>query len=426
MIPRPRDMLAVAVLLACLTPSPAADDVTARNPLLPPLFSLDRDSPEVLQSLLRASDLLLPTGQGTPQVVIPAENLSLFHPHDELDGLSLDWWLDAGQTFVLVFSVDRATDGALPPDPNLVALGFPFNTQDQALKQQAASDAFISLHLFNRQGPLGHLRSANNTLVINGGDAGGVDFQVYPQGLSPSAPNPSGQQSDVDGGAGTQPPASLRQCADPARGPFNPVLFSLSSDSPSLGTLPGTGSGADVYIDRQTETPGGEELFVAPYMLGLLPADDIDAVVVFENGDGLFDPGIDQVLFSLAPGSPSLETQFSPADLFTSSGFGLFERYATALDLGLAFGDNLNMLDYVVCDSLADCVHDWAIGFVLCVGDLDGDNDVDLADLALLLSSYGLCDGDPGYLPAADLEPDGCVNLADLALLLSNYGAPCP
>jgi len=55
-------------------------------------------------------------------------------------------------------------------------------------------------------------------------------------------------------------------------------------------------------------------------------------------------------------------------------------------------------------------------------GDLDGDGDVDLADLAALLASYGACEGDPGFNPAADLDESGCVDLTDLATLLSHYG----
>jgi len=55
-------------------------------------------------------------------------------------------------------------------------------------------------------------------------------------------------------------------------------------------------------------------------------------------------------------------------------------------------------------------------------GDVDGDADVDLGDLALLLSAYGTCEGDPDYNAAADFDDDGCITLSDLALLLSNYG----
>jgi hypothetical protein len=55
-------------------------------------------------------------------------------------------------------------------------------------------------------------------------------------------------------------------------------------------------------------------------------------------------------------------------------------------------------------------------------GDVDGDGDVDLADLQALLATYGKCVGDPGYNPGADFDDDGCITLNDLATLLSNYG----
>lgn len=52
-------------------------------------------------------------------------------------------------------------------------------------------------------------------------------------------------------------------------------------------------------------------------------------------------------------------------------------------------------------------------------GDLDGDGDVDLADLALILSDFGCA------APACtgDIDADGDTDLDDLAVLLSNFGA---
>lgn len=55
-------------------------------------------------------------------------------------------------------------------------------------------------------------------------------------------------------------------------------------------------------------------------------------------------------------------------------------------------------------------------------GDLDGDGDVDLADLGILLAAFDTVDGDPSYDPAADIDGDGDVDLADLGTLLAAFG----
>jgi hypothetical protein len=54
-----------------------------------------------------------------------------------------------------------------------------------------------------------------------------------------------------------------------------------------------------------------------------------------------------------------------------------------------------------------------------CPGDVDGDLDVDLTDLAILLGSFGTAASN------GDLNADGVVDLSDLSLLLANFGNVC-
>lgn len=61
-----------------------------------------------------------------------------------------------------------------------------------------------------------------------------------------------------------------------------------------------------------------------------------------------------------------------------------------------------------------------------CLGDANRDRTVELADLALLLSSFGWCGGNPGYVGCADFNGDECVQMDDLAILLANFGTDCP
>ena len=166
--------------------------------------------------------------------------------------------------------------------------------------------------------------------------------------------------------------------------------------------------------------------------LQLDASDDIDALIVFDaESNGSFG-GTDQIIFSLAPGSPSLLTipgasaEGAAADLFTVS-FGQSPTlYASARDLGLgARADNVDALDFhalgvdanvksvavygIRADEDKDC-------------DLDDDGDVDLGDLSTLLAGYGACVGQGDYNPRADFDNDGCILLTDLARLLTEYG----
>ena len=57
-----------------------------------------------------------------------------------------------------------------------------------------------------------------------------------------------------------------------------------------------------------------------------------------------------------------------------------------------------------------------------CQGDLDGDNDIDLADLQILLANYGSITAE---YEQGDLDLDDDIDLADLQILLSVYGQTC-
>ncbi len=58
-----------------------------------------------------------------------------------------------------------------------------------------------------------------------------------------------------------------------------------------------------------------------------------------------------------------------------------------------------------------------------CQGDIDGDGDVDLSDLGIVLSGFGTPSG--ATLETGDLDGDGDVDLSDLGIVLARYGQPC-
>jgi len=58
-----------------------------------------------------------------------------------------------------------------------------------------------------------------------------------------------------------------------------------------------------------------------------------------------------------------------------------------------------------------------------CPGNLNDDNVIDLFDLAILLSNYGIAEG--AVYEQGDIDEDGDVDLGDLAALLAVYGQHC-
>jgi len=59
------------------------------------------------------------------------------------------------------------------------------------------------------------------------------------------------------------------------------------------------------------------------------------------------------------------------------------------------------------------------------VGDLNQDGAVDVLDLTIVSTCYGLNEGDSGYNPVADTVPNGTINLFDLMFVAQHYGENC-
>jgi len=82
---------------------------------------------------------------------------------------------------------------------------------------------------------------------------------------------------------------------------------------------------------------------------------------------------------------------------------------------GYVWGENVGWIN------LDDDEHFVAVALE---GDLDYDGDVDLSDLAQLLSNYGMTSG--ATYEDGDIDGDEDVDLSDLAALLARYGLTCP
>lgn len=313
---------------------------------------------------------------------------------------------DSGSPIDLAFSVDRASAGN----------GTPSGVATQAALNQASGDMFLTESLYTApQNFIGRLNPGPFSGVLNarlptGRRSNRLLFDDFTAGLIAGAPSISATAPAPAYGTGTHDNIDAFELF-----PGNRAYFALYPDvwRGVAPLLPGS-SASDVY---DTAAPGGFVCGFPPFaqgsQAGLLPQDVIDALVVYDNGAqgsvGCGGPGaepaVDAMLFSLAPGSPSLFLAgLDAGDVLFSDFTGAFAVYAEASDLGLSdsgavpdSGDNLDALDYV------------------CPGDVNYDGSLLLADALIYL-------GLPASDPRKDTNHDGIIDNADFKLLLSNLG----
>lgn len=228
------------------------------------------------------------------------------------------------QSPVLFFSVDRSSQGALCTD-----------VRTESDKTQVAADVFIA-------------RTSA--------------FGAYDSPLSPPCPLQGGHCLVIDQSSLGLAPLFA------GIGHDNVTALEVSTfTAADRAYLTITGLGADATIwTYDGDAPFQRDQLVTYATagnLGLQAGDVIDALVVSDvtpgaspqAPNGVRDATQDDVLFSLAPGSPTLTAMsFSAADVFRSRLNGSFSRLHTAASLGLLATDNIDGLD-VSPGTLEDC-----------------------------------------------------------------------
>ncbi len=219
----------------------------------------------------------------------------------EVDALS--YGRDRGR--YLVFSVDEFAMG-IPPSPappNVLSEG------TLAGVFEASADVFAYIGPFGPVPPVSPV--FGNTAIIDGDALPSLSGAVYP-GTGLIEANPPSPDVLPDRGDNLDA-VDLDTTLTDVTGA---IYISLSSAFPDPlepsppangGTAAANGFvGGDVLVT----TPGGFPAVYAPAFLlgldiaaGVADSDDLDALALFENGDGEFTPGLDFILFSVRRGS---------------------------------------------------------------------------------------------------------------------------
>ena len=275
----------------------------------------------------------------------------------EVDAFSFQqphFWKSEEDVFSIEFSVDRA------------ALGVPGTAVAVETTGPAGGAGHAAADVFRTLAPFGlpaNVQLYDGDGVLTATNAG------LPLGLV-EAPLPD----NVDG----------LDLTGPVVGPGTFVYFSVDAGS-AAGPYAGAVTQADVLVGPGAagfDAPAGTLVYAAAAALGLNPAggDDIDALVVFDNGDFVFTPGTDRILFSLAPGSPTLLLIAGPGgaatagDILMDGGLAgapmvLFAAESLGLQTlrsGFAQDDNLDALSITLIPE-PGAIAGAVLGIVVCV-----------------------------------------------------------
>lgn len=266
-------------------------------------------------------------GAPGPILHVPAGNYGLT-ARDENDGHSTGE-RDPFAPVAVYFSGDRASQGRpgteyAVQENNLQAAGDRFVTNGFTVASPAAAFAACAATTI---GPAVFPTRPINVLSLN------QDWYNEIPSIRPSVLNRNRYLDDLDAVELELFDTNGDQVLD------RPIYFTVDRVGP---TFPGRPS--DIFVTL----PGGAGpfLFSTGAQIGAgNPLDNVDAIAVWDvDRNGVADPGVDYVVFSLDRGSPSL-LGASPADLFVSDFTNTSCPFLRAGSIGMERCDNVDAVD---------------------------------------------------------------------------------
>ena len=350
-------------------------------PLLPS-YSVARGSPGFLHpaDILALTPRTATTGAGQApfvRIACAALGLSGCEPsgiQDDIDALSFGD--DLAATGSTHFSVGPGAAGVAG---SAVAEQSACPPAKPGLSPEPEADVFASL-------------GGGNSHILDGNGPIGACSSAFPLGLLESIAS----RANLDA-LHRRDSAAVDADADGI--PERAVYFSLDAASPSLGAF--GFSAADVLTTANGAQPS---VFASAAALGLQQGDDIDALCLRDDGDGVYGGG-DSITFSLTPASPTLsDISAGPGDLLTPGPPLTVVESAAAL--GLATGDDVN--------AATSCAPASAAGD----GDVNCDGETNSIDAALVLQYTAALIDTLDCALGADVNMDGFIESIDAALIL--------